>query len=265
MSPLLTLTIHYSTVCIFIVSMWKVGFPEGRGKASVRDATFSVMVMVRCTCSQVGLHLRSWPNSTTEAAPTTRSRICRCTNVKGGVGRSRTARQLPSGKRNVCQYVLCRVRSPSWGTAQRTDLDLSSGDGGRVSGYWFTSRYRVHIALCWPLLTENKWSSQNTRTVLWQCLKSWTVSHSQGHAMPYSIWECMSEWHWMEHKWCTEVRTQTNVFGKRHNSVAGIFASLTPCCDPHSFIPYAVSHLPAHAGAIRLRSYSTVHIIRWNV
>jgi len=185
----------------FIVSLWKVGFPGGLSKAAVEDATFSVMVMARCTCSQVELRLRSWPNSTTEAARTTRLRICRCTNVKGGVGRSRTARQLPSGKRTICQWVLCTVRSPSCGTAQRTGLDSSSGDAGRVSCYWFTSRCRVHIALCWPLLTEKMLIFTDSRTVLWQCLKSWTVSRSQGHAMPYSVWECLSEWQ------CTAVRT----------------------------------------------------------
>jgi len=138
----------------FVVSLWTVasaGCLGGRSKAAVKDATFSVMVTARWTCSQVELRLRSWPNSTTEAAHTTRWRICRCTNVKGGVGRSRTARQLPSGKWIVCQWVVCRVRSPSCDTAQRTGLDLSSGDDGRVSGSWFKSNNRVQIVLCCPL------------------------------------------------------------------------------------------------------------------
>ena len=99
---------HYSYTIVqgvsFIVPLWKVA-ATGRSKTAMQDATFSVMVSARCACSQVGLHLRSWPNWTTEAAPTTRSRICRCTNVKGGVGRSRTARQLPSGKRPACLSV----------------------------------------------------------------------------------------------------------------------------------------------------------------
>jgi hypothetical protein len=36
----------------------------------------------------------------------------------------------------------------------------------------------------------------------------------------------------MEHKWCTEVRTQINIFGRRENCAAGMFAPLTPCYDP---------------------------------
>jgi hypothetical protein len=50
----------------------------------------------------------------------------------------------------------------------------------------------------------------------------------------------------MEHKWCTEIRAQTNIFGKRDNCAAGIFAPLNPRYDPYSFVPHTVSHLPAH-------------------
>ena len=122
MSAFLTLIVHYSTACIFYRVPEKGsrnGMSCRKQQTAVKDATFSVMVTTRCACSQVGLRLRSWLNWTTGAAHTTRSRICRCTNVKGGVGRSRTARQLPSGKRTVCHWVLCRVRLPSCGTAQR--------------------------------------------------------------------------------------------------------------------------------------------------
>jgi hypothetical protein len=89
-------------------------------------------------------------------------------------------------------------------------------------------------------------------------IRSRTFIRRVGHQMAYSVWKCVSEERLWNEKWWTEVRTQTHVLRQRGDLTAGVFAPyIRFCCGPIVPILQGIRRLPAHTGAIRLRSDST--------
>jgi hypothetical protein len=83
------------------------------------------------------------------------------------------------------------------------------------------------------------------RTVALSHTAKHTALCSPGRAVAHSVWRCVSDRSCAECKWRVAVRTRTLVAG-----------TLDPAICPSVVILRAVSKLPAHSGAVRLRSGS---------
>jgi hypothetical protein len=94
------------------------------------------------------------------------------------------------------------------------------------------------------LLVMNRTATEpSCRTVALSHTAKHTALCSPGRTVAHSVWRCVSDRSCAECKWRVAVRTRTLVAG-----------TLDPAICPSVVVLRAVSKLPAHSGAVRLRS-----------